>query len=123
MVHIYLVIFHVGRLGVRMWALFMGRWYLFPFLGVHWDGFLANGPREKHHALQIIGSQNFELRDDGIIKQLHLLLNQTNQPTQQHPTSPLKALLPRRVDDRTTTLKMMTSSAAAPKVYHQQCAM
>ena len=49
MVHIYLVIFSLSRLGVRMWALFMGRWYLFPFLGVHGDGFLANGPREKHH--------------------------------------------------------------------------
>jgi len=47
---IYLVIFSLSRLGVRMWALFMGWWYLFPFLGVHGVGFLVNGPCEKHHA-------------------------------------------------------------------------
>src|SRR6056300_1748218 len=38
---IYLVIFSLSRLGVRMWALFMGWWYLFPFLGVHGVGFLV----------------------------------------------------------------------------------
>ena len=41
MVHIYLVIFSLSRLGVRTWALFMGWWYLFPFLGVHGVGFLV----------------------------------------------------------------------------------
>ena len=41
MVHIYLVIFSLSRLGVRMWASFMGSWYLFPFLGVHGVGFLV----------------------------------------------------------------------------------
>ena len=33
------------------------------FLGVHWDGFLTNGPREKHHALQIIGSHLGEVTE------------------------------------------------------------
>ena len=50
---IYLLLsdFFFERLGVvRMWALFMGWWYLFPFLGVHGVGFLVNGPCEKHHA-------------------------------------------------------------------------
>ena len=36
MVHIYLVIFSVSRLGVRMWALFMGRWYFVSLFGSPW---------------------------------------------------------------------------------------
>ena len=59
MVHIYLVIFSLSRLGVRMWALFMGWWYLVPFWESMGLGFLFNARCEKRHALQIIGSRVF----------------------------------------------------------------